>query len=79
MPLLPNLGKIFLVLGAIFLLLGGLFYLGTRLNIPLGKLPGDIVIQGKNLTCIIPLATSIVLSIMLSILLTLFSRFVGRK
>jgi hypothetical protein len=77
--MLPNLGRIFLIIGVIFLIMGGLFYLASRVNIPLGKLPGDIVIQGKNLTCIIPLATSIILSILLSIILTLFSRFVGRK
>jgi hypothetical protein len=77
--MLPSLGKIFLIIGVIFLVFGGLFYLASRLNIPLGKLPGDIVLQGKNLTCIIPLVTSIILSILLSIILTLFSRFVGRK
>jgi Protein of unknown function (DUF2905) len=77
--MLPNLGRIFLIIGVIFLIMGGLFYLASRVNIPLGKLPGDIVLQGKNLTCIIPLATSIILSILLSIILTLFSRFVGRK
>lgn len=77
--MLPSLGRIFLIIGVIFLLVGGLFYLASRFNIPLGKLPGDIVIQGKNLTCIIPLATSILLSILLTLILTLFSRFVGRK
>jgi hypothetical protein len=77
--MVPNLGRIFLIIGVIFLIIGGIFYLASRLNIPLGKLPGDIIIQGKNLTCIIPLATSIILSILLSIILTLFSRFVGRK
>ncbi len=77
--MVPSLGKIFLIIGVIFLVIGAIFYLASRLNIPLGKLPGDLVIQGKNLTCIIPLATSIVLSILLSIILTLFSRFAGRK
>lgn len=77
--MVPSLGRIFLIIGVIFLVMAAIFFLATRLNIPLGKLPGDLVIQGKNLTCIIPLATSIVLSIVLSILLTLFSRFVGRK
>jgi hypothetical protein len=77
--MLPNLGKLFLIIGVIFLVVGAIFYLASRLNIPLGKLPGDIIIQGKNLTCIIPLATSILLSILLSIILTLFSRFGGRK
>ena len=77
--MLSSLGRIFLILGVIFLIMGGLFYLASRLNIPLGKLPGDIVIQGKNLTCIIPLATSLILSILLTLLLAFFSRFIGRK
>ena len=77
--MLPSLARIFLILGVIFLVVGGLFYLASRLNLPLGRLPGDIQIQGKDFTCIFPLATSILLSILLSIILTLFSRFIGRK
>lgn len=77
--MLSSLGRIFLIIGVIFLIVGGLFYLASRLNIPLGKLPGDIVLQGKNLTCIFPLATSIILSILLTIIMALLSRFIGRK
>jgi len=75
----PSITKIFLVIGIIFILLAGLSYIFSRLNIPLGKLPGDILIQGKNLTCFIPLATSILLSIVLSLILMVVSRFIGRK
>jgi len=75
----PNFARIFLILGVIFLIIGGIFYVASRVNIPLGKLPGDIVIQGKNMTCFIPLATSIILSILLSLILTFFARFIGRK
>ncbi len=77
--MLPTIAKIFLIIGAIFLVLGGLFYLAARINLPLGRLPGDIQIQGKGFTCLFPLATSILLSILLSIILTLLARFVGRK
>lgn len=77
--MLPSLARVFAIIGIVFLLLGGLFYLGSRINIPLGRLPGDIVIQGKNLTCIFPLATSILLSILLTIILTLLARFSGRR
>lgn len=77
--MLPSLARIFLIFGVIFLVVGGLLYLAGRLNLPLGKLPGDFQIQGKGFTCIFPLATSILLSILLSIILTLFSRFIGRK
>jgi hypothetical protein len=77
--MLPSLAKIFLVIGIIFLVIAGLLYLAGRINLPLGRLPGDFQIQGKSFTCFIPLATSILLSILLSIVLTLFSRFIGRK
>ena len=77
--MLPSLSKIFLIIGVIFLVLAGISYMASRINIPLGKLPGDLVIQGKNMTCILPLATSILLSIVLSIILTLISRFTGHK
>ena len=77
--MLPSLTRIFLIIGVIFLVLAGLLYLASRINIPLGKLPGDFVFQGKNITCILPLVTSIILSIAFSVILTLISRFMGRK
>jgi hypothetical protein len=46
-----------------------------RTNLPLGRLPGDIVYRGKNTTFYFPLATSILLSVVLSILLYAISRF----
>jgi len=75
----PTLSRIFLIIGVIFVAFAGITYVASRINIPLGKLPGDLVFQGKNLTCILPLATSILLSIVLSIILTLISRFTGHK
>jgi hypothetical protein len=77
--MLYSFARIFLIIGVIFLVVGGLLYLAGRLNLPLGKLPGDFQIQGKGFTCIFPLATSILLSILLTIILTIFSRFIGRK
>lgn len=77
--MLSNFARIFLIIGAIFIILGGILYLAGRLNLPLGRLPGDFTIQGKGYSCFFPLATSIVLSILLSIILTLVSHFIGRK
>ncbi len=77
--MLANIARIFLIIGAIFLVVGGLLYFAGRLNLPLGKLPGDFTIQGKGFTCFFPLATMIILSILLSLILTLASRFIGRK
>jgi hypothetical protein len=77
--MLPSLSRILLIIGIIFLVLAGVVYLASRINLPLGKLPGDITIQGKNMTCFFPLATMLLLSIVLSIILTIISRFIGRK
>jgi len=46
-----------------------------RANLPLGRLPGDIVYRGKNTTFYFPLATSILLSIVLSIVLYVVTRW----
>ncbi len=71
--MLGNFGKIFLLLGVVFIILGGILTLAGR--IPwLGRLPGDIVIERKNFTFYFPLATSILLSIVLSALVWLLGR-----
>jgi hypothetical protein len=54
--------------GLLFLLLG-------RTNLPLGRLPGDIVYRGKHTTFYFPLATSILVSVVLSLVLYLIGRF----
>lgn len=70
---MPNLAYILIFIGVAFILLG-LFYLFEP-NIPfLGRLPGDSVIERNNVRLYIPLATSLLLSIILSILFNLFSR-----
>jgi hypothetical protein len=66
--------RIFLLLGLVFLVIGGVIFLVERLGIPLGRLPGDIRIQRGNLACFFPLATTILLSIVLTVLLNLIIR-----
>jgi hypothetical protein len=70
-----DLGKLLIGVGAL-LILGGvvLVFLG-RAHLPLGKLPGDIIYRGKNTTFYFPLATSILLSVVLSLLLYIVSRW----
>jgi hypothetical protein len=67
-----------IILGLILVVVGVLIYLVSRLGLPLGRLPGDFRIQGENLTCVVPLATSIVLSIVLTVLLNLVIRFINK-
>ena len=66
--------RVFILLGLVFLVIGGGIFLLERMGIPLGRLPGDIRIQRGNLTCFFPLATTILLSIVLTVLLNLIIR-----
>ncbi len=71
---MAELGKLLLVVGGIIVAVGVVLLLAGRLNLPIGRLPGDIVYRGKHTTFYFPLATSILLSIILSVILWLLSR-----
>lgn len=70
-----SIGKLLLIFGGAIFLLGLIVLLAGRLNLPLGRLPGDVLYRGKNSVFYFPLATSIVLSILLSLIFYLISRF----
>ena len=70
-----EVGRLLVVLGIALLVIGGIVMLLGRTGLPLGRLPGDIVYRGKNTAFYFPLATSIVLSVLLSIILFLVGRF----
>jgi membrane associated rhomboid family serine protease len=72
---LQHIAKLFIAFGIIFTVLGALLLLFRNSGIPfLGKLPGDIVIQRKNFAFYFPVATSILLSIILSVIFYFISR-----
>jgi len=60
------LGRTLITLGLFLVAAGLLFSFGARLPFRLGRLPGDIYIQGRNSTFYFPVTTCIVLSILLS-------------
>jgi hypothetical protein len=66
---------VLILLGALAMVAGLVFILLGRANIPLGRLPGDIVYRGKNSTFYFPLATSILVSVVLSVVMYLIGRF----
>jgi hypothetical protein len=70
-----DLGRLLIGLGFVLLIAGGLLLLLGRTGIPLGRLPGDISYRGKNLSVYFPLGTSVLLSILLSLVFYLLSRF----
>jgi Protein of unknown function (DUF2905) len=71
---MSDLGKLLVVIGAVAIVTGLAFMLLGRTNIPLGRLPGDIVYRGKNSTFYFPLATSILVSVVLSVVMYLIRR-----
>jgi Protein of unknown function (DUF2905) len=68
----PELGRIVVVVGIVLVVVGGLAMLGVR--VPFGRLPGDIAIEGERGGIYIPIATMIVVSLVLTVLLNLFAR-----
>jgi hypothetical protein len=72
---MTDIGRILIILGVVLLVAGGLFIMLPRLGLPLGRLPGDLRFETGQFTCFIPIATSIILSILLTISLNLLSRF----
>jgi hypothetical protein len=70
-----EIGKLLVFLGALILVAGVIVLLLGKNNLPLGRLPGDIVYRGKNSVVYFPLATSIVVSVVLSVLVYLIGRF----
>jgi Protein of unknown function (DUF2905) len=69
-----DLGKILVLLGGTVVVVGLALILLGRTSFPIGRLPGDIIYRGKNTTLYFPLATSILLSVVLSVLLYVIGR-----
>jgi hypothetical protein len=70
-----DLGRLLIGLGLLLVIGGGLLLLLGRTGIPLGRLPGDISYRGKNFSVYVPLGTSILLSVLLSVVFYFISRF----
>ncbi len=68
----PEIGRLILIVGIVLVVVGGLAALGVRL--PFGRLPGDIAIEGERGGIYIPIATMIILSVVLTLLANLFLR-----
>jgi fumarate reductase subunit D len=71
---MTDLGKLLIALGAMIALVGIVLLLLGRTHLPLGRLPGDLLYRGKNTTFYFPLATSLLVSVVLSLVLYAISR-----
>jgi hypothetical protein len=72
---MTDLGKLLIVLGIVLVVAGIALTVLGRTNLPLGRLPGDLVYRGKNTTFYFPLATSLLVSVVLSVVLYVLTRW----
>jgi hypothetical protein len=73
-----TIGKWIIAIGLGLVALGGLVWLAGRFGLPLGRLPGDVNFQNGNISFYFPCASSIVISIVLTVLLNLALRLLRR-
>ncbi len=71
---MAEFGKLLILFGMILLVAGVALILVGRPHIPIGRLPGDFLYRSKNTTVYFPLATSLLVSVVLSVVLYLISR-----
>lgn len=69
-----NLGRLLIFAGFVLVGLGVAVLLLNRLNLPLGRLPGDIAWRGKNTTIYFPWVTCLLLSVLGTLILWLINR-----
>ena len=72
---MSDLGRILVSLGLLLVVIGLIFIVFTRLNIPIGRLPGDLSWRGRGWSVSFPLATSILLSVVLTLVLLIINHF----
>ena len=69
-----SFGRILIALGLVILAVGVVLTIGEKLPIRLGRLPGDIVIRGRNSAFYFPIVTCLVISAILSFVMWLVGR-----
>ncbi len=72
---MAELGKALLGLGLLLAFVGAILLVAAKMGLPLGRLPGDIAYKGKNVSVYFPLGTSILISVVLTVIFYLLSRF----
>ncbi|WP_353892633.1 DUF2905 domain-containing protein [Proteinivorax hydrogeniformans] len=65
-----NTGKLLIGFGLILVIIGGYITLGGKFP-PLGRLPGDIIHRGENITFYFPITTMVIISILLNLIFRL--------
>ena len=72
---MPALARLLIILGLLLLLAGAVVYLLSLVGVSFGHLPGDFAWRRKNVSLYFPLGTCILISVLLTLILYLISRF----
>lgn len=75
---MENIARYIIYAGVGLIIIGALLLGLGKLNLPLGRLPGDIRMEGQNGSFYFPLTTSILLSVVLSLLLNIIARIIRK-
>ena len=76
--LMESLARYLMFGGIVLFLIGGGVYLAAKFGLPLGRLPGDLRLEGENGSFYFPITTSILVSVLLTVVLNLISRFLQK-
>ena len=72
-----EIGKVLVGLGLLLVVVGAVVMIAGRAGLPLGRLPGDFAYRGKHVSVYLPLGTCILVSVVLTLILYLLSKFRG--
>lgn len=72
---MSDLGRILISFGLLLIVVGLIFLLFGRINLPLGRLPGDLSWRGRGWSVSFPLASSLLVSVVLSLILWAINHF----
>lgn len=72
---MDSIGKLFLIIGSGLVIIGLLFWAGSKLGLPLGRLPGDIHVKNERYSFSFPIVTMLAISLFFTFLLNLISWF----
>ena len=75
---MESIGRYLMLGGIILFLIGGMIFLSAKLGLPLGRLPGDIRIEREGFSFYFPLASSILVSVVLTIILNVVIRLLKK-
>ena len=75
---LSQIARMVALFGLILLLVAGILFLLDRLDLPLGNLPGDIKIERENFTGTIPIISSLIMSVVLTVIINLVLYFLKK-